>query len=295
MVEPQLAEAITFACDTNSSRMLFTIASRRDKSLEKPPLQPKGGTPRTVASPVIISKLLPKIMNRMSSVVALLLVACCFLPTPALAAPAADGITFAVESKKIYLALEEATRHLGWEATIDEKRDRVTLNGKTLSLRKLIDGTRLVSLTELEKAGATLSPIEGEASVKVEHNDRYLIVVPGEKRAEVNLATQRLRAWQGERLILETRVSSGRRGRTPSGSFTAGPYKARRHYSSRYNNAAMPYSVQVTGNFFIHGFTSVPKYPASHGCIRVPLTEGNPAKLFYEWVSKGTPIEIVKK
>ena len=41
--------------------------------------------------------------------------------------------------------------------------------------------------------------------------------------------------------------------------------------------------------------SSVPKYPASHGCIRVPLTEGNPAKLFYEWVSKGTPIEIVKK
>ncbi|MFP6881971.1 MAG: hypothetical protein VCA34_13540, partial [Roseibacillus sp.] len=62
-----------------------------------------------------MSKLPPTIVNRNPSIVALLLGACCFLPTAALAAPTADGITFAVESKKIYLALEEATRHLGWE------------------------------------------------------------------------------------------------------------------------------------------------------------------------------------
>ncbi|NNM30037.1 MAG: L,D-transpeptidase, partial [Akkermansiaceae bacterium] len=87
---------------------------------------------------------------------------------------------------------------------------------------------------------------------------------------------------------------SGRNNRTPSGNFRAGPYKARRHFSSLYENAPMPWSVQVTGHVFIHGFTSVPKYPASHGCIRVPLTNGNPARFFYEWVDKGTPIRIAK-
>jgi lipoprotein-anchoring transpeptidase ErfK/SrfK len=79
--------------------------------------------------------------------------------------------------------------------------------------------------------------------------------------------------------------------RTPSGKFTAG-VKLRMHYSRLYDNAPMPYSVQVNGNYFIHGFTSVPDRPASHGCIRVPLTGENPAKLFFEWVEPGTPIEI---
>ena len=54
----------------------------------------------------------------------------------------------------------------------------------------------------------------------------------------------------------------------------------------------MPYSVQVNGNVFVHGFSSVPRFPASHGCIRVPLDNGNPAKQFFEWVEPGTPIEI---
>nr|NIP95410.1 L,D-transpeptidase family protein [Akkermansiaceae bacterium] len=87
----------------------------------------------------------------------------------------------------------------------------------------------------------------------------------------------------------------GRRGSTPTGSFRAGPYKARRHYSSRYDNAPMPWSVQVTGHIFIHGFTSVPRYPASHGCIRLPLDGGNPARFFYEWIDKGTPIRVIRK
>jgi lipoprotein-anchoring transpeptidase ErfK/SrfK len=40
----------------------------------------------------------------------------------------------------------------------------------------------------------------------------------------------------------------------------------------------------------------VPKYPASHGCIRLPyLTDENPARFFYEWIDKGTPITIIKK
>ena len=41
-----------------------------------------------------------------------------------------------------------------------------------------------------------------------------------------------------------------------------------------------------------NGFTSVPDSPASHGCIRMPLTGGNPARFFYEWVHRGTPVSI---
>ena len=114
----------------------------------------------------------------------------------------------------------------------------------------------------------------------------------GPKRVIVDKTVQKLSAFEGQRLVIESRVSTGQQGRgTPSGRFRAG-YKEAMHYSTLYDNAPMPWSVQVNGNFFIHGFTSVPDHPASHGCIRLPLTGDNPAKRFFEWVDTGTPIEI---
>ncbi len=113
------------------------------------------------------------------------------------------------------------------------------------------------------------------------------------KRVVIDKTTQTLRAYEGERLVLQSRVSTGKWDRsTPRGQFTAGE-KYRMHYSRLYHNAPMPFSVEVTGNVFIHGYTEVPARPASHGCIRLPLDHGNPARQFYEWVEPGTPIEII--
>jgi lipoprotein-anchoring transpeptidase ErfK/SrfK len=111
------------------------------------------------------------------------------------------------------------------------------------------------------------------------------------KRVEIDKTTQMLRAYEGDRLVLQSRVSTGRRNGTPSGSYRV-QGKQRMHYSRLYDNAPMPYSVQFHGHYFIHGFTSVPNRPASHGCVRLPLKDGNPAKVFFEWVEVGTPIEI---
>lgn len=114
----------------------------------------------------------------------------------------------------------------------------------------------------------------------------------GPKRVEINLTEQTLRAYEGRRLVMQSRISSGRGRITPTGSFTAGPYMAENHYSSLFNNAHMPWSVQVQGNIFIHGFAEVPDYPASKGCIRLPISGNNPARRFYQWVEVGTPIRI---
>ena len=186
------------------------------------------------------------------------------LPMASMAAPSSEAITFAVDQKRTFLPLEEAANHLAWTPTIDDKRGKIILNGTTIStkfLRTFTDGTNLISLADLAKAGAEVTGEEDGSVTKVAIKDRYFNVVKREKRAEINLAQQKLRAWEGQRLVLETRVSSGKRGRTPSGDYSAGPYKARKHYSSRYNNAYMPYSVQVTGHIFIHGYKSVPEVP----------------------------------
>ncbi|MGK0186420.1 MAG: acyl-coenzyme A thioesterase PaaI-like protein [Verrucomicrobiales bacterium] len=209
-----------------------------------------------------------------------------------------DAITFATDPGRIYVPLNEAVEHLGLVEEVDEEEGVVRINKETFadnSFRGLTDGTTLVSLADLSMVGASIDRNEDTKRITLKLRRKQFVAVVGEKRAEINLASQRLRALQGKRLVLECRVSSGRDEITPSGRFLAGPYKASRHYSSLYHNAPMPWSVQATGNIFIHVFSSVPNYPASHGCIRVPLNEGNPAKFFYEWVDKGTPITVSKK
>lgn len=117
-------------------------------------------------------------------------------------------------------------------------------------------------------------------------------VVPPSKHVTIDKARQVLLAYMGDRLVFQCRVSTGRgKGWTPNGDFKAGE-KDFMHYSTLFNYAPMPYSVQVTGNIFIHGFADVPPYPASHGCIRVPLNGDNPARQFFNWIEVGTPIRI---
>ena len=204
------------------------------------------------------------------------------------------GITFATSPGRLYLPLAEASRELHWP--LRQGKLDFQLNARPLDvggLRRLVDGTVLVSVDELAGSGAELLP-DGQGQIVVQGKWGRFTVITGAKRVEVSLAKQQLRAWQGERLVMTSHISSGRRGSTPAGSFLAGPYKARMHYSSRYHNAPMPWSVQINRHVFIHGFTSVPNYPASHGCIRLPLTGGNPAKFFYEWTDPGTPVKVTR-
>lgn len=114
------------------------------------------------------------------------------------------------------------------------------------------------------------------------------------KRVEIDLTKQQLKAYQGNRVVLKTNISSGSRNNTPTGNFKAGPYKSAEHYSSLYHNAPMPWSVQITGHIFIHGFSVVPPYPASKGCVRVPISGRNPAKKLFNWIDIGTPIRIYR-
>jgi hypothetical protein len=220
---------------------------------------------------------------------------CLVVAEPAAASPPLDGISFAVAEGKLYLPLDEAACGLNWTPRMTGKE--LELNGQPLDaavLRQLPDGAVLVPLDELARVGATVTPGE-DGRFEVVAGDRSVTVLHPPKRVEISLAAQRLRAWQGGRLVLESRISSGRRGSTPAGDFTAGPYKARMHYSNRYHNAPMPWSVQIHGHVFIHGFASVPDHPASHGCIRLPLDEGNPARFFYEWIDPGTPVKVTRE
>lgn len=59
-------------------------------------------------------------------------------------------------------------------------------------------------------------------------------------------------------------------------------------WSVRYR-AWMPYALYFSGGYAIHGFDPVPAYPASHGCVRIPLDQ---APFVYAVTPIGTPVLI---
>ena len=105
----------------------------------------------------------------------------------------------------------------------------------------------------------------------------------------VNLATQRAVIYRNGLPIGITTISSGRPGyRTPTGVFTVLQRRVE-HYSSLYNNAPMPYMQRLTwGGVALHA-GDLPGYPASHGCIRLPLDF---ARLLYEVTHRGMTVVV---
>lgn len=86
----------------------------------------------------------------------------------------------------------------------------------------------------------------------------------------VSLPSQRARIFQGTKLIASTPVSTGKPGHsTPAGIYSI-IQKNRRHYSNLYGGAPMPYMQRITWSGIALHAGIVPRYPASHGCIRLP-------------------------
>jgi PKD repeat protein len=82
---------------------------------------------------------------------------------------------------------------------------------------------------------------------------------------EVDKTRQVLFDVRDGRVARVIQVSTGATGNTPLGVF---------HVYSKtpgFNSLSMYYSMYFTGAFAIHGYPYVPPYPASHGCVRVPL------------------------
>lgn len=93
----------------------------------------------------------------------------------------------------------------------------------------------------------------------------------GETRIVVDLLTQMTYVYRGDRLIGATTMSSAKRGMiTPLGFWSI--LEKRPFYRSRkYDNAPMPFMQRIDEyGIAFHGGVN-PGYPASHGCIRLPM------------------------
>lgn len=104
----------------------------------------------------------------------------------------------------------------------------------------------------------------------------------------IDLKAQTL-TFQNGNVTRTFHCSTGREGyRTPKGKFNV--YRKERHaISYKYGNSPMPFTLWFYGGYGIHESKSVPKHPASHGCVRLKHED---AKWLFEQVPVGTQITI---
>ena len=103
--------------------------------------------------------------------------------------------------------------------------------------------------------------------------------------ARVDLSSQTMHVTVNGRTYARWKISSGRRGyRTPTGTWRA-KWTKRMHYSRKYDNSPMPYSVFYHRGYAVHGTNYVRRLgrPASHGCIRLRTAN---ARKFYNLVRR---------
>jgi lipoprotein-anchoring transpeptidase ErfK/SrfK len=140
---------------------------------------------------------------------------------------------------------------------------------------------------------------------------------PDQVRVVVSIPKQRAYLLLNDQIVIDSPISSGKRGHsTPTGHFTV-LEKDPNHHSTLYGDfvddrgrvvragvsaridsapsgshfagAAMKWFLRLTGDGVGMHIGILPGYPASHGCVR-ESPEG--AKLFYDRVKVGTPVDI---
>lgn len=106
----------------------------------------------------------------------------------------------------------------------------------------------------------------------------------------VSKDAQSLTLYDGAEVVATSKVSTGKPGHTtPSGIFSI-IEKQRYHESNIYSAAPMPFMQRLTwSGIALHESNAVPRYPASHGCVRMPATF---AKQLYKMTAMGVPVVI---
>lgn len=105
----------------------------------------------------------------------------------------------------------------------------------------------------------------------------------------VSIQNQKVRIYDANGLFAESPVSTGMPGHsTPTGIFSV-IQKQRYHVSNIYSGAPMPYMQRITWSGVAMHAGVLPGYPASHGCIRMPMSF---AVKMWGWTRMGARVVI---
>jgi lipoprotein-anchoring transpeptidase ErfK/SrfK len=105
----------------------------------------------------------------------------------------------------------------------------------------------------------------------------------------ISIEKQSLKIHDANGFFAETPISTGMRGHpTPMGVFSI-IQKHKFHHSNIYSGAPMPYMQRITWSGVAIHAGVLPGYPASHGCIRMPMAF---AVKMWNWTKMGARVII---
>jgi hypothetical protein len=105
----------------------------------------------------------------------------------------------------------------------------------------------------------------------------------------ISIERQSLKIYDANGFFAETPISTGMRGHpTPMGVFSV-IQKQKFHRSNIYSGAPMPYMQRITWSGVAMHAGVLPGYPASHGCIRMPM---NFAVKMWGWTRMGARVVV---
>ena len=149
-------------------------------------------------------------------------------------------------------------------------------------------------------------------------DDQAAMNSSGSPSIQINLSEQKAYFYKGGRLVGVSLISSGKKGfSTSPGKFRVlakrpnhrssiyGSYvdrntgrvvkadvdtrKHRRPLGTYYRGAKMNHYIRFNGGIGMHASGHVPRYPASHGCVRMPP---HMARKFYQYARVGMPVSV---
>jgi len=157
---------------------------------------------------------------------------------------------------RLVVSFKKALRSIGYIAN-----DGRCFGGKTA--RGVLAYRKVNGLSRSSRAGKGLvkDVLAGKGAYRVRH--------PGAgEHLEAPLSKQVLVFAEGDKPVAVYPVSSGKSSTpTVTGHF--------HFYMTQpgYNSHGMYYSFYFVGGYAIHGYASVPNYPASHGCLRTFIAD----------------------
>jgi hypothetical protein len=104
------------------------------------------------------------------------------------------------------------------------------------------------------------------------------------RHAEGNLGKQLLALADGSKIAYIFPISSGK----PSTPTVLGDFQIYRR-NPGYLPDGMYFSSFFIGGYAIHGYNPAPDYPASHGCMRLPIADAITA---YNWLTMGNWVDV---
>jgi lipoprotein-anchoring transpeptidase ErfK/SrfK len=105
----------------------------------------------------------------------------------------------------------------------------------------------------------------------------------------ISIDKQNLRIYDANGFFAETPISTGMKGHpTPMGVFSI-IQKHKLHHSNIYSGAPMPFMQRITWSGVAMHAGVLPGYPASHGCIRMPLAF---ATKMWNWTKMGARVVV---